>query len=169
MPVQFQWFQSGPNSNQWIAVIDSGVNVIVDGLSGDSGTMDISTDRLVIWTTGVQEPDLTGRTIQDQRVPMEFYMEGNIVFRQGERVIYANRMYYDVPNHVGTCSGQHAHAGSHLRGDAAAGQRRFSRPPKTDMWPKERISRRRAASALSGQRDGPRRKVGDRERASPAS
>ena len=50
----------------------------------------------------MQEPDLTGRTMQDQRVPMEFYMEGHIEFRQGERVIYANRMYYDVPNHVGT-------------------------------------------------------------------
>ena len=29
-------------------------------------------------------------------------MEGNIVFRQGQRTIYADRMYYDVPNHVGT-------------------------------------------------------------------
>ncbi len=29
-------------------------------------------------------------------------MEGNIVFREGERTIYADRMYYDVPNHVGT-------------------------------------------------------------------
>ena len=29
-------------------------------------------------------------------------MEGNIVFRQGQRMIYADRMYYDVPNHVGT-------------------------------------------------------------------
>ena len=29
-------------------------------------------------------------------------MEGNIVFRQGERVIYADRMYYDVANQVGT-------------------------------------------------------------------
>jgi hypothetical protein len=102
VPVQFQWFQSDPRSNQWIAVIDSGVNVIVDGLSGETGTLDISTDRLVIWTTGLQEPDLTGRTLQDQRVPLEFYMEGNIVFLQGERTIRAERMYYDVPNNVGT-------------------------------------------------------------------
>jgi len=100
VPVQAQWFPD-PASNQWIAVIDSGVNVIVDGV-GDLGTLDISTDRLVIWTTGVQEPDLTGRTAQDERVPLEFYMEGNIVFRQGERVIYAGQMYYDVPNHLGT-------------------------------------------------------------------
>ncbi len=100
VPVQAQWFPD-PSSNQWIAVIDSGVNVIVDGLVGSS-TLDISTDRLVIWTKGLQEPDLTGRTSQDQRTPLEFYMEGNIVFRQGERIIYAKQMYYDVPNHVGT-------------------------------------------------------------------
>ena len=29
-------------------------------------------------------------------------MEGNIVFRQGERVIQAERMYYDANNEVGT-------------------------------------------------------------------
>ena len=32
-------------------------------------------------------------------------MEGNVVFRQGERTIYADRMYYDVRNHVGTVLG----------------------------------------------------------------
>ena len=100
VPVQAQWFPD-PNSNQWIAVIDSGVNVLVDGMD-DVGTIDVSTDRLVIWTTGTQEPDLTGQTRQDERVPLEFYMEGNIIFRQGERVIYAGKMYYDVPNEVGT-------------------------------------------------------------------
>lgn len=99
-PVQAQWFPD-PTSNQWIAVIDSGVNVIVDGLV-DGGPLDVSTDRLVIWTTGTQAPDLQGGTPQDQRVPLELYMEGNIVFRQGERTIYADRMYYDVPNRVGT-------------------------------------------------------------------
>ena len=35
-------------------------------------------------------------------MPLEIYMEGNVVFRQGERVIYASRMYYDVPNRIGT-------------------------------------------------------------------
>ena len=100
VPVQAQWFPD-PNSRQWIAVIDSGVNVVVDGLHGFK-TVDVSTDRLVIWTAGVQEPDLTGRTQQDQATPLEFYMEGNIVFREGDRVIYADRMYYDVTHHVGT-------------------------------------------------------------------
>ncbi len=100
VPVQAQWFPD-PNSNQWIAVIDSGVNLIVDGLE-QFGSIDVSTDRLVIWTNSLQEPDLTGQTAQDEKVPLEIYMEGNIVFRQGDRVIYAERMYYDVTNHVGT-------------------------------------------------------------------
>ena len=100
VPVQAQWYPD-PNSRQWIAVIDSGVNVVVDGLKGFK-TIDISTDRLVIWTTGIQEPDLTGRTQQDQAAPLEFYMEGNIIFREGDRIVYADRMYYDVPHEVGT-------------------------------------------------------------------
>ena len=33
---------------------------------------------------------------------MELYLEGNVVFLQGNRQIFADRMYYDVRNHVGT-------------------------------------------------------------------
>jgi len=97
---QAVWFPD-PQSNQWIALIDSGVNLIVDGVQG-FGSIDVATDRLVIWTRGMQGPDLTGQVAQDEKVPLEIYMEGNIVFRQGDRVIYADRMYYDVTNHVGT-------------------------------------------------------------------
>ena len=100
VPVQAQWFPD-PNTNQWIAIIDSGVNLIVDGLA-NLGSIDVATDRLVIWTNSLEEPDLTGQSMQDGNVPLEIYMEGNIVFRQGERVIYAERMYYDVANQVGT-------------------------------------------------------------------
>lgn len=38
----------------------------------------------------------------DAGTPLEIYMEGNIIFRQGERVITADRMYYDATNHRGT-------------------------------------------------------------------
>ncbi len=100
VPVQAQWFPD-PATNQWIAVVDSGVNLIVDGLDR-FGSIDVSTDRLVLWTRGAHEPDLTGQTLQDEATPLEIYMEGNIVFRQGQRVIYADQMYYDVPNNVGT-------------------------------------------------------------------
>ena len=105
---QFQgWQQPDPNTqSNPIAVIDSGVNVVVEGVSvkgiGDLGTIDISADRLVIWTSSTEKPDLSGQTSQDERMPLEFYAEGNVVFRQGERIIYADRLYYDVPNRVGT-------------------------------------------------------------------
>ena len=108
VPVQVQWFPDR-NTNQWIAVVDAGVNMIVDGVTMPSsrgpitaGSLDISTDRLVLWTSGVEEPDLSGGRLQTQDVPLEIYMEGNIVFRQGDRVIYADRMYYDVRNQIGT-------------------------------------------------------------------
>ena len=101
--VQAIWFPD-PQGNQWIALVTSGVNLIVDGLP-QYGSIDVAADRLVIWTHGQEEPDLSGRRPQDARVPLEIYMEGNIVFRQGERVIYADRMYYDVANQVGTVLG----------------------------------------------------------------
>ena len=111
---QVQWFPDR-QTNQWVAVITSGVNLIIEGLSvperagvpqalrsAPVGTIDISTDRMVIWTSGIDEPDLQGNRPQPNHVPLEIYMEGNIVFRQGERVIQAERMYYDVTNQVGT-------------------------------------------------------------------
>lgn len=109
VPMQFQgWQQGSPAGNQWVAVINSGVNVILEGVNlprlgalGELGTVDISADRLVIWTSGLQPSDLSGSTLEDQRKPLELYMEGNVVFRQGQRTIYADRMYYDVPNQVG--------------------------------------------------------------------
>lgn len=111
VPVQFEW-RTDPQTNQWIAVIEQGVNILIDGypirgLGGPptTSTIEVSTDRLVLWTTGRQEPDLSGQAPQDARTPMELYMEGNVIFRQGDRTIYANRMYYDVPNELGTIMG----------------------------------------------------------------
>ncbi len=110
VPVQFQW-ERDPATNQWVAIITSGVNLVVSGISGlaagpvEIDTIDVSTDRLVIWTTGIEEPDLSGNKSQPSDVPLEIYMEGNVVFRQGERVIYAHRMYYDVTNQVGIVLG----------------------------------------------------------------
>jgi lipopolysaccharide export system protein LptA len=109
VPFHFDWLPPTPPSNQWIAVIDQGVNLLVDGLSNVGpaqlqlgGSIDVSTDRLVVWTNNDKEPDFTGQTLQSDQNSFEIYMEGNIVFRQGDRVIYANRMYYDVRNRVGT-------------------------------------------------------------------
>ena len=32
---------------------------------------------------------------------LEIYLDGNVVFRLGDNVVYADRMYYDVKNYVG--------------------------------------------------------------------
>ncbi|MCA9267414.1 MAG: hypothetical protein KDA41_03040, partial [Planctomycetales bacterium] len=70
--VQAQWFPA-PDRNEWVAAISGGVNLIVEGLP-DLGTIDVSTDRLVIWTAGVQSPDLLGEALQSNDTPLEIYM-----------------------------------------------------------------------------------------------
>jgi hypothetical protein len=92
--VQAQWFPV-PDRNEWVAVVSGGVNLLVEGLP-DLGTLDVSTDRLVLWTSGAAAPDLSGEALQRSDQPLEIYMEGNIVFRQGDRVIYARSMYYNI-------------------------------------------------------------------------
>jgi hypothetical protein len=91
-----------------VAVLGGGVNVIIQGLSvqglpdtfGPLGDVDIETDRVVIW--GIDSfGGLGGATTQSADVPLEIYMEGNIVFRQGDRTVYADRMFYDVRRQVG--------------------------------------------------------------------
>jgi hypothetical protein len=107
--LQVSGWSLDPTGNRVIATVNGGVNIVIEtegavqGL-GQIGTIDISTDRMVIWTSAVQPADLKGndRIVQDERVPLELYMEGNIVFRQGDRIIHADRMYYDVTNKVGT-------------------------------------------------------------------
>lgn len=96
----------GPG-NRWIAVINYGVNVIVEGLGKDglAEVIDISADRVVVWTVGPENFDLAAGPTQGDDVPLEFYMEGNIVFREGRRVIHADRMYYDVRDKVGMVLG----------------------------------------------------------------
>lgn len=100
VPVNVRWFPS-PSGKEWVAVIDSGVNLIIDGVD-EIGSVDILTDRMVIWTAGLEQPDLSGQSLQGDETPIELYLEGNIVFRQGERIVHAQRMYYNVNREVGT-------------------------------------------------------------------
>lgn len=93
-------FQSA-SGTEWITVIDRGVTLIIDGVPG-LGQVDISTDRMVIWKGGGAQPDLTGQALDDENTPLEIYMEGNVDFRQGDRIVRAERMYYDVNAEVGT-------------------------------------------------------------------
>lgn len=95
------------SSGERAAVISGGVNVIVEGAAGTAvpgflgavDKIDLETDRAVVWTSG---DGPTGMQFdQANEAPLEIYMEGNIVFRQGDRTIYAERMYYDVRRRTG--------------------------------------------------------------------
>ncbi len=99
-PLRFSSSTTNPATNEQSIVFSSGVNVIVDGLS-NFGSIDVSADRVVIWTAGLQSSTLTGETLQADEMPLEIYLEGNVVFRQGERTIYSPAMYYDVQQNVG--------------------------------------------------------------------
>ena len=114
VPMHGQW-QQDPQTNQAVAVIDQGVTMVIEGMTARKGnipglgggplTLDLSTDRLVIWTVASQQPDLGAPLAQDENQPLEIYMEGNVVFREGDHIIYADRMYYDVRHHLGTVLG----------------------------------------------------------------
>ena len=94
-PIQFETF-TAPESGEQITVVNSGVHIVIDGLSG-LGTVDISSDRLVIWAAG----DISSFGNTSEPVPVEFYLEGNVVFRQADRVIYASSMFYNVAQDQG--------------------------------------------------------------------
>ena len=55
----------------------------------------------MIWTSDEALSQLRGADVRPDEVPLEFYMEGNIVFRQAGQTIYAERMYYDVQTQSG--------------------------------------------------------------------
>ncbi|NDC54914.1 MAG: organic solvent tolerance protein OstA, partial [Planctomycetia bacterium] len=103
VPLNVRWFPS-PTGGEWIAVVTSGVNLVVDGVD-PAGPLDISADRLVLWTRSQGQPDLDGTAAQAADAPLELYMEGNVVFRQGQRVVEAVGMFYDVPRSSGVITG----------------------------------------------------------------
>jgi hypothetical protein len=100
-------FQQMPDGEN-VAVISGGVNLVVQGMEvagipsflGPIVGVDIETDRAVVWTRGM-EGGVLGDFTQGSDMPLEIYMEGNIVFRQGDRTVYAERMFYDVRRQVG--------------------------------------------------------------------
>ena len=87
-----------PDPQETIVAITNGVQVVVGGIENvqgiETGVVTIEADRVVLWTTALVQPNLTAETIQPADGRWEFYLEGNIIFREGDRVIYADRMYY---------------------------------------------------------------------------
>jgi len=83
VPYQLQSFLSKetiPPERVW--VLTGGVNVLIDGVDG-YGTIDLSADRMVIWTRPGNSQQLRTETLQTRDTPFQVYMEGNVVIRQG--------------------------------------------------------------------------------------
>jgi hypothetical protein len=98
--------QSMPSGNETVTLFDGGVNIIIDGLPNIapaavnfSGSVDVSADRVVVWSASAISP--SGSTVQPNSTPLELYMEGNIVFREGDRVVQAKAMYFNVTQRNG--------------------------------------------------------------------
>ncbi|HET6880315.1 MAG TPA: hypothetical protein VFI31_09180 [Pirellulales bacterium] len=96
-PPHIVWERNG-RSEEGVAVITGGVQIFIDG---PQGQLDIVSDKVVIWTVGEVSAQVRAK-YQEETVPLEIYLEGNVVFRQGDRVIYSDRMYYDVKYKNGT-------------------------------------------------------------------
>lgn len=97
---QARWI-SNPGREEGVLTITQGVQIFIEGLGGAADKLDIQADKVVIWTVGALTDDLQEK-YQDDNVPLEVYLEGHVVFRQADRVIYADRMFYDVANKNGT-------------------------------------------------------------------
>ena len=112
-PSEIEWRALPQGENA--AVISGGIRVLIEGLPsanmpgalGPLGTIDISTDRAVIWASGIDSTGTSqdGSAFQAHDAPLEIYMEGNIEFRQGDRIVYADRMFYDVRRQIGVILG----------------------------------------------------------------
>jgi lipopolysaccharide export system protein LptA len=91
-----------PNTTppEQIVLVTGGVNLLIDGppdVSGyQVGTVDLSADRVVIWTTAINDNDYQLEQWQSQDTPYQVYLEGNIVIRQGTNVVRAERAFFDA-------------------------------------------------------------------------
>jgi len=82
-----------------VTVLIRDVTVSLPGGIMDLGTISLSADRVVGWLPEVGS--LFNRSNASPPSDGEIYLEGDIVFRQGERIIYANSMYYNIATQQG--------------------------------------------------------------------
>ncbi len=103
-------FMPDPTTGENIAQIRSGFRLVVsgvqvaqpDGSLMEFGNVALEAENAVMWMRGngsVQDV-FQGFTSTPDR-PLELYLDGNIVFSQGNRVIYADKMYYNVSSEYG--------------------------------------------------------------------
>lgn len=94
-PFNIQSFPAPDTSPpEQIVLLTGGVNLLIDGPTS-YGTIDLSADRAIIWTTALGS-EFSTDMLQTNDTPYEVYLEGNIVIRQGNNVVRADRAFYDA-------------------------------------------------------------------------
>lgn len=78
-----------------VTILTGGIYLLIDGMD-EYGTISMSADRMVIWTRARESNGLETETVQTRDEPFQVYLEGNIVLRQGQKVVRANRAVYDA-------------------------------------------------------------------------
>ncbi|HLQ46213.1 MAG TPA: hypothetical protein VK137_15835, partial [Planctomycetaceae bacterium] len=78
-----------------VTVLTGGVNLVIEG-DEQFDVIDLSADRVVIWTEANETNQFSFDTLQPKEAPFQVYLEGNIVARQGNNVLRAERAYYDA-------------------------------------------------------------------------
>ena len=94
-----------PERGDSVIVVSNGLRIQVGGVMvptsngqlTDMGSVLLEADRAVLWAKDLSQ--LVSEGVGEE--PLEVYLEGNIVFQQGQRVIYADRMYYNVQSEYG--------------------------------------------------------------------
>ncbi len=105
-PLQFESRTSKDTvPEERINIISGGVNVLVEGIDIDimgqevsPGVIDLSADRVVIWTQAGEGDSLQAGDLVVQSADSRFqvYLEGNIVIRQNQNTIRATHAFYDA-------------------------------------------------------------------------
>jgi len=102
-------YTQDPISGESVGLIRGGFKLVVhdvqmaqnNGTQMDLGTVTLEADNAVVWIKNATDSNTAGGFVSTPDRPIELYLEGNIVFYQGQRVIYADRMYYNVSSEYG--------------------------------------------------------------------
>ncbi len=81
-------------------IIKGGLTVLIDTVEQQgprsAGPIDLTADQVVIWTDEASSQNFGGELTQPEEMPLQVYLEGNVVVRQGTHVLRANQAFYDV-------------------------------------------------------------------------
>ncbi len=96
-----------PEANETVIVARGGITVLIRDVTAQTpsgerlqlGTISLSADRVVGWLPLFTR--MFDGSADLSQMDGELFLEGDIVFRQGDRVIYADSMYFNVSKEIG--------------------------------------------------------------------